>query len=49
MYTLTDAGQAYLDVWARQLEQYQSVLNRFFDVYGTESRNNTEPSEREKP
>jgi PadR family transcriptional regulator, regulatory protein PadR len=48
MYTLTDAGQAYLDVWARQLEQYQSVLNRFFDVYATESRNKTESSEREK-
>jgi poly-beta-hydroxybutyrate-responsive repressor len=38
MYSLTDAGLAYLDVWARQLEQYQSVLTRFFDVYSAESR-----------
>jgi poly-beta-hydroxybutyrate-responsive repressor len=42
MYTLTEAGEAYLNVWARQLEQYQSVLTRFFDVYSTESRKNTE-------
>lgn len=33
MYTLTDAGSAYLGLWARQLEQYQTVLGRFFDVY----------------
>jgi poly-beta-hydroxybutyrate-responsive repressor len=49
MYTLTDAGEAYLDVWARQLEQYQSVLNRFFDVYSTQSQGNTGFSERESP
>src|SRR5438270_13308693 len=29
MYTLTDAGEEYLRVWARQLEQYQNVLSRF--------------------
>lgn len=37
MYTLTDAGEEYLAVWARQLGQYQSVLTRFFEVYATES------------
>jgi poly-beta-hydroxybutyrate-responsive repressor len=46
MYNLTDAGQEYLDVWAHQLEQYQSVLNRFFDVYSAQSRGNTSSSER---
>lgn len=35
MYTLTDAGQGYLQVWSRQLAQYQTVLNRFFDIYTT--------------
>lgn len=33
MYTLTDAGEEYLRVWARQLEQYQNVLDRFFELY----------------
>lgn len=37
MYTLTDAGEDYLKVWAAQLEQYQSVLSRFFDVYNSKS------------
>lgn len=32
-YTLTDAGQEYLTLWSHQLEQYQTVLNRFFDLY----------------
>lgn len=33
MYTLTAAGEDYLKVWAGQLEQYQTVLSRFFDLY----------------
>ena len=33
VYTLTEAGEAYLQVWARQLEQYQTVLDRFFELY----------------
>ena len=33
VYTLTDAGQEYLNVWARQLQQYQTVLDRFFEIY----------------
>ncbi len=35
MYTLTDSGQEYLQLWSRQLSQYQTVLNRFFDIYTT--------------
>ena len=38
VYTLTDAGEEYLAVWAHQLEQYQSVLNRFFEVYAGKSQ-----------
>jgi PadR family transcriptional regulator PadR len=32
-YTLTDAGEEYLKVWSRQLERYQTVLSRFFELY----------------
>jgi PadR family transcriptional regulator PadR len=49
MYTLTSAGEEYLKVWARQLERYQSVLNRFFDVYGTQTRNDDPTNERTQP
>ncbi len=35
MYTLTAAGQDYLELWSRQLQQYQTVLNRFFDIYAS--------------
>src|SRR5579871_4267086 len=38
IYTLTDAGEEYLAVWARQLERYQHVLTRFFDVYSQHSQ-----------
>lgn len=48
MYTLTGAGEAYLEVWARQLEQYQSTLNRFFDVYSDQSSHNSDPTNKEK-
>jgi PadR family transcriptional regulator, regulatory protein PadR len=37
IYTLSDAGEEYLGVWARQLENYQSVLDRFFDIYKGEA------------
>jgi poly-beta-hydroxybutyrate-responsive repressor len=37
IYTLCDAGDEYLRVWARQLEHYQSVLNRFFEIYEGEA------------
>ncbi len=38
MYTLTDAGEEYLQLWSRQLEQYQTALNRFFEIYRTERK-----------
>lgn len=38
MYTLSDAGEEYLRVWARQLERYQSLLDRFFKIYEGQSR-----------
>src|SRR5690242_15171168 len=36
IYTLSDAGEEYLRLWARQLEGYQSMLDRFFEIYKTE-------------
>lgn len=33
MYSITDAGKAYLDFWARSLEQYQQTMDTFFRLY----------------
>jgi PadR family transcriptional regulator PadR len=33
MYTITDAGEAYLDFWAQALEQYRRNMDVFFSLY----------------
>ena len=33
VYSITDAGEAYLDFWARSLDQYQRNLDTFFRLY----------------
>ena len=33
VYSITDAGNAYLDFWARSLEQYQRNMDAFFRLY----------------
>jgi PadR family transcriptional regulator, regulatory protein PadR len=33
IYSLTDAGEAYLKTCMDSLAQYQSILNRFFSMY----------------
>ena len=33
VYTITDAGEAYLDFWAQSLEQYQRNVELFFRLY----------------
>ncbi|MBV9455055.1 MAG: helix-turn-helix transcriptional regulator [Rubrobacter sp.] len=33
VYSLTQAGEAYLDLWANALKQYQQVMNMFFQLY----------------
>jgi poly-beta-hydroxybutyrate-responsive repressor len=45
MYSLTDAGEEYLNLWAHQLEQYQNVLNRFFDLYAANITETTDKKE----
>jgi PadR family transcriptional regulator, regulatory protein PadR len=33
LYSLTDAGRAYLNVWAAALRGYQAMLDQFFSLY----------------
>jgi len=33
IYSLTDAGEQYLSMWANSLEQYQNMLDSFFHMY----------------
>src|SRR6202158_1234230 len=33
MYSITDAGEAYLNYWADSLDQYQKMMNTFFHLY----------------
>ena len=41
MYSITDAGEAYLQFWVDALEQYRRNMDAFFSLYtGTPARNN---------
>jgi PadR family transcriptional regulator PadR len=33
MYSITDAGVAYLDLWVKSLKFYQSTMDAFFQAY----------------
>ena len=33
IYSITSAGEEYLDTWANSLEQYQKMLDQFFRIY----------------
>ncbi len=33
MYSITDAGEAYLNYWAESLNQYQRMMDTFFRLY----------------
>jgi poly-beta-hydroxybutyrate-responsive repressor len=33
MYSITEAGEAYLEFWAKSLEQYQRNMDAFFSLY----------------
>ncbi len=33
VYSITDAGEAYLDFWAEALEQYRTNMDSFFRLY----------------
>jgi PadR family transcriptional regulator, regulatory protein PadR len=38
LYSLTDAGSDYLQMWAASLRGYQVILNNFFTLYPTPAR-----------
>lgn len=45
LYTLTDAGHSYLNVWASSLRGYQSMLDQFFSLHPLpDSASDTSPS-----
>jgi PadR family transcriptional regulator, regulatory protein PadR len=33
MYSITDAGEAYLGLWAKSLEHYQQTMDAFLQAY----------------
>jgi len=33
VYSITDAGEAYLDAWAEECKQYQQVMDSFFQAH----------------
>jgi PadR family transcriptional regulator, regulatory protein PadR len=33
MYSITDAGGAYLDFWAQSMQQYQQARDNFLQAY----------------
>ena len=37
VYSITDAGENYLKFWASSLEQYQKLMNTFFQLYTVRS------------
>jgi len=47
MYTITEAGEAYLDFWAEALEQYRRNMDAFFSLYTGRSMMN-EKNDKEK-
>jgi poly-beta-hydroxybutyrate-responsive repressor len=33
IYSLTDSGEQYLELWAGSMEEYQKMLDQFFNMY----------------
>ena len=50
VYSITDAGEAYLKLWTESLNQYQKMMNTFFGLYTGQSmqKNENDSSEREE-
>ena len=42
VYSITDAGEAYLDFWVNSLKQYQQAMDAFFRIYTGGSRRRAE-------
>ena len=37
VYSITEAGEAYLKFWAESLDQYQKMMDSFFQLYTGQS------------
>jgi PadR family transcriptional regulator, regulatory protein PadR len=46
MYSITDIGEAYLELWAEALEQYRSTLDNFFRLYTGRRQRTSEEEDR---
>lgn len=45
VYSITEAGEAYLKLWAGSLEQYRNMMEMFFQLYtGQPSRKESQDS-----
>lgn len=42
MYSITDAGEAYLNLWANGIEQYRAMMNMFFRLYSGQPEDTTD-------
>lgn len=47
IYSITEAGEAYLKIWADSLDQYQKMMNTFFNLYTAQPEQRTQKSEKE--
>jgi PadR family transcriptional regulator len=48
VYSITDAGEAYLNYWAQSLDQYQRMMDTFFRLYTGQPTHRRKHSEGEK-
>lgn len=48
VYSITDAGEAYLNYWAQSLDQYQRMMDTFFRLYTGQPTHRGKHSEGEK-
>ena len=48
MYSITTAGEAYLDLWVKSLEHYQRTMDAFFQAYKRD-RSGSEQTESDTP
>jgi poly-beta-hydroxybutyrate-responsive repressor len=42
MYSITEAGEAYLKLWASGIEHYRAMMNMFFRLYSGQPEDTTE-------
>jgi len=47
MYSITEAGEAYLKLWAESLDQYQRMMNAFFQLYTPRKEETESKTEKE--